>query len=56
MVDQIGPHKLVPVSRSKAVNAERKKSPPKKPNPAPVPPSDNDKEGERRGGNVDEFC
>ncbi len=56
MVDKIGPHKLVPVSRSKAVNAERKKPPPKKQSPDPAPPAGADKGGERRGGNVDEFC
>ena len=56
MIDPVGLHKLVPVSRSKNVTSQRKKSPPKEQNKESDTPPGADKTKSPRGANIDEYC
>jgi len=56
MVDPIGLHKLVPVSRSKRVTSRHKKTPSKEQDKAPHTSPGADKAKSPRGANIDEYC
>lgn len=56
MIDPIGLHKLVPVSRSKNVTSQRKKPPAKDQGKGSETPPGADKAKNPRGANIDEYC